>query len=496
MAENYNDSSSLVVATSALGGSLMQMLMSDDIRPGSDPGYELCKIIYLYHPLGSKMAETPLNIAQSQKRERVVQDAPNEVMEAFEAKWDEMKCTPLIHNVMRISRIYGIGSVIMLVEGEDAAQPLDLTTLWSKKPYFNVLDPLNTSGSLVLSQIPTNRYFNKPVTVSTMGQMIHPSRFEVAMNEEPVFIAYTASAFGFVGRSVYQRALFPLKSFIRSMIADDMIATKLGLLVAKQKQPGSIINQAMSAIAGLKRGLLKQAQTGQVLSIDVEEEITTLNMQNVDGAGKYSRDNIIKNVATSADMPAKLLDQETMVSGFGEGSEDAKNIAKYIDKVRGDMELIYKFFEKITMRMAWTPEFYKTIQNQYPENFKSRSFESAFSEWESNYSAEWPSLLIEPESEQIKVEQTKLEAIVSFLQTLLPQLDPENQGRIMQWATDNVSENKLLFPHELDLDYDTLTEFQELAAQNKQDQQDASMAGAGGTDSDVGPEAKKFGKFG
>lgn len=489
MADNF-DSASIIVASSALGGSLMQMLMADDIVPGSDPGYELCKIIYLYHPLGQKMAETPLNIAQSQKRERVVQDAPNEVMEEFDRVWLDTKADELIKNTMRISRIYGIGSIIMLVDGEDASKPLDISTIWRKKRYYNVLDPLNTSGSLVLSQIPTSPDFNKPVTVRTMGQTIHPTRFEVVMNEEPIYIAYTASAFGFVGRSVYQRALFPLKSFVRSMIADDMIATKLGLLVAKQKAPGSIIDQVMATVAGIKRGLLKQAQTGQVLSIDTEEAIETLNMMNVDGAGKYSRDNILKNVATSADMPAKLLDNETMVAGFGEGQEDAKNIARYIDGVRSSMDQLYEFFENITMHVAWNPEFYQAIQSQYPEQFKGRSYDDAFMEWRNNYSAEWPSLLIEPESETIKVEDVKLQATVAFLQTLLPQLDPENQGRCIQWATDNISENKQLFPHELDLDYDELTAHMEYKAANP------PAEGEGDTDKDIGLEAKKFGKFG
>lgn len=493
MSETFN-SANVVVASSALGGSLMQMLMADDIVPGSDPGYELCKIIYLYHPLGQKMAETPLNIAQSQQRERVVQDAPNEVMEEFDRIWLKLKADDLIKNTMRISRIYGIGSVIMLVDGDDPAQPLDVSKLWKGRLAFNVLDPLNTSGSLVLSQIPTSPSFNKPVTVRTNGMTIHPTRFEVVMNEEPVYIAYTASAFGFVGRSVYQRALFPLKSFVRSMIADDMIATKLGLLVAKQKAPGSIIDQVMSTVAGIKRGLLKQAQTGQVLSIDTEEAIETLNMMNVDGAGKYSRDNILKNVATSADMPAKLLDNETMVAGFGEGQEDAKNIARYIDGVRDSMDQLYQFFENITMHVAWNPDFYETIQRQYPERFKNRSYDDAFMEWRDNYSAEWPSLLIEPESETIKVEDVKLQATVAFLQTLLPELDPENQGRVIQWATDNISENKQLFPHELDLDYDMLTEHMETKAQQPPD----ATGGDGQEDMEknVGPEAKKFGKFG
>lgn len=489
MSDNVG-SSQISVTGSTLGGSLMNLLMADDIQPGADPSYQLCKIIYAYHPLGLKMAETPIEIAQSQERDRVVQDAPNEVMEAFKIEWEALSATGLIYNTIRLARVYGIASVVAIVDSEDANEPLDYGSIWNKRIDFNVLDPLNTAGSLVLSQIPTNRNFNKPVTVMTNGMRFHPTRFEVMMNEQPVYLAYTSSAFGFVGRSVYQRALYPLKSFVRSMIADDMIATKLGLLVAKQKQPGSIIDNAMKMIAGIKRGLLKEAQTGQVLSIGTEESIETLNMMNVDGAGGYSRTNILKNVATAAKMPAKLLDNETLVSGFGEGTEDAKNIAKYIDGVRHDMEPLYKFFERITMYRAWNPQFYERIQTLYPEQFGRRTYDDAFGEWVENYQATWPSLLVEPESEQVKVDQTRAESTIAFLQTIVDKVDPINKMKAIQWAADNISENKKLFPHELELDWDELQDWLESQpAQPPMD--DEKIDQAEGND-----VAKKVGRFG
>jgi len=37
---------------------------------------------------------------------------------------------------------------------------------------------------------------------------------------------YTQAAFGFVGRSVYQRPLYPLKSFVQTMITDDLGGAK------------------------------------------------------------------------------------------------------------------------------------------------------------------------------------------------------------------------------------------------------------------------------
>src|SRR6185312_15703313 len=136
-------------------------------------------------------------------------------------------------------------------------------------------------------------------------------------------------------------------------------------------------------------------------SIETDEDVETLNMQNVDGAGTYSRTNILKNVATAADMPAKLLENETMVAGFGEGVEDAKNIARYIERVRIWMNPVYRWFDNIIQYCAWNEGFYKRIQAKYPERYGDVSLEDAFSQWRLSFSAIWPSFLIEPESEQI-----------------------------------------------------------------------------------------------
>jgi len=215
--------SSEVTVSSSIGASLVSLLMADDIQPGTDPSYQLCKTIYLYHPLGQKMAESPINLAQSQSRKVTVQNAPEEVTKAFVKEWADLSADQHIHNVMRLSRVYGLASLVLGCEEVPAEQPLDMTKIWQQSLWFTALDPLNTAGSLVLSQVPTAPDFNKPVVVRVNGKVFHRSRYQVVFNESPVYLAYTSSAFGFVGRSVYQRALFPLKSFIRTMIADDMI---------------------------------------------------------------------------------------------------------------------------------------------------------------------------------------------------------------------------------------------------------------------------------
>ena len=242
------------------------------------------------------------------------------------------------------------------------------------------------------------------------------------------------------------------------MVADDMVATKVGVIVAKIKAPGSIIDNAMQRLAGVKRALLQEARTNNVMSIDIAEDISAIDLTNIDGAGTYSRTNILKNIATSADMPAKMLENETMVSGFGEGTEDAKNLARYIDSIRQWMQPAYRFFDEVVMRRAWNEDFYEIIQREYPEEYKDVKYNDAFYRWKNSFEAEWPSLLRDPDSDS-KVEEVRQRAIISMMEILLPEMDPDNKARVIEWAVANAGENRLLFPQPLLLDYDALKEY-------------------------------------
>src|SRR5208282_4187291 len=263
--------------------------------------------------------------------------------------------------------------------------------------------------------------FLKTTTIRVQGQTYHPSRSRICLNEMPIFLGFTTSALGYVGRSVYQRSLFPLKSFIQSLVTDDMVTRKAGLIIAMIKQAGSIADQAMAWITGMKRQLLKEAGTDNVLSVGIDEKIETLNMQNLDGAYGMARKNILENIAVSADMPAKILNSETFVEGFGEGTEDAKNVARYVERERITMRPLYQFFDEIVMFRAWNKEFFETLRAKYPEEeILKRDYDAVFQDWKNSFKAQWPSLLIEPDSERSKAEKVKLEAIIAWCEITLP----------------------------------------------------------------------------
>ena len=450
-----------VIPGSTLGNTLSTLLTCADIAPGDEPSYQMCKAIYLFHPLGQKMAEAPIKMAQFLPREITIKDGPeDDLRKAFTEQWVSDGQEHHIRNIATQSRVYGIASVALIAEKEKPSDPIDLKKLATTNISFNVLDPLNTAGSLVLNQDPNALDFQKHKDIRVNGTLYHRSRTVTLMNEQPIYIAYTSSAFGFSGRSVYQRALFPLKSFIQTMVADDMVARKVGLIVATLKMAGSVVDMVMNAAAAFKRRVLQIGQTENVISIGEGETVASLDLTNLDGPLSTSRKHILENVAAAADMPAKLLNNETFAEGFGEGTEDAKAVAAYVDGIRAWMQPLYAFMDMVTQRRAWNEKFYATMQAKYPEQYKNVSYEEAFYQWQNSFAAVWPSLLREPESEQVRVADVKLKAIIAMFQVLEPILDPENKGTLVEWLQNQANNTKELIGSPLNLDIQALMEYE------------------------------------
>jgi hypothetical protein len=447
----------------AIPSALMNLLLVDNLQPGDSPSYQACKTIYTDHPLGGKMAESPVKLAQSQKRIIQIPGSPEkELKEAFDNTWNSIGGSGAdlyIRNTLTLSRVYGIASLAIGEDDGETEKPLDIASLVKKKIFFNVLDPLNTAGSLILNQNPNSAEFLKPTHIEVGSVRYHSSRTVIMMNEQPVYIQWTNSAFGFVGRSVYQRALYPLKSYVQSMITDNAITEKAAILVAKIKSPGSIIDQQSRSWFGFKRQAIKGAKTGNVISIGIDESIESIDLKNIRDAAEFARSDILKNIATAADMPASMINQETMAEGFGEGTEDAKNIARYIDGIRMDAAPLYNFFDAIVMRLAWNEEFYQELQRKYPEQYEDAPYETAFYQWKNAFIAEWPNLLTEPDSKKMEAEDVILKAAIGIYEVLSPTLDPVNRAAAAVWLADIVNDRKLLFSSHLQLDEELIAQY-------------------------------------
>ncbi|CAH6043330.1 TPA: DUF1073 domain-containing protein [Klebsiella pneumoniae] len=438
---------------------LMALLDSDDIQPGSTAGYQTCKTIYLFHPLGGKMVDRPIKMAMNESRTVHISQAygiEQRLRDAFEREWKALGADRHIANAARISRIYGVSAIAMLVDNQEPSTAVDYRTLYKHNVTFNILDPLNTAGSIVLNQDPNAQDFQKVEGIKVAGKPYHKSRCVVQQNEDPIYLAYNSAAFGFTGRSVYQRALFPLKSFIQTMRTDDMVAVKGGLLVTKIKGPSSVVNNMMQKLSGIKRMMLKRGKTGEVLQIGDGDNIESIDLSNLEKPLDSARKHILENVAAAADMPAIILNSETFAQGFGEGTEDARAVAVYIDNIREWLDQLYAFFIRVCQYRAWSIEFFQSLRADFPD--LKNTYSLYFASWINNFEYRWPPSLKEPDSEKVKVDETRFKAIVSMLEVLLPQVntDDENRALLIEWAQANANANENLFPQRLDLDIDSL----------------------------------------
>lgn len=447
------------IAIGSCSPELITLLDSEDIQPGMSAGYQTCKTIYLFHPLGGKMVDRPIKMAMNESRTVHISQAygiEQRLRDAFEREWKALGADKHIANAARISRIYGVSAIAMLVDNQESSSALDYRTLYKHNVTFNILDPLNTAGSIVLNQDPNAQDFQRVDGIRVAGKPYHKSRCVVQQNEDPIYLAYNSAAFGFTGRSVYQRALFPLKSFIQTMRTDDMVSVKGGLLVTKIQGPSSVVNNMMQKLSGIKRMMLKRGKTGEVLQIGANDSIESIDLSNLEKPLDSSRNHILENIAAAADMPAIILNSETFAQGFGEGTEDARSVAVYIDNIREWLEPLYDYFIRICQYRAWSIEFFQSLRADFPD--LKNTYSLYFSSWINNFEYRWPSSLKEPESEKVKVDEIRFKAIVSMLEVLLPQVntDDENRALLIEWAQTNANANESLFPQRLDLDIDSL----------------------------------------
>lgn len=433
----------------------------DSIEPGDQAGYQLCKLLWEFHPLGGKLVEKPITMALFKSRINTLDDDPdNRIIAAFEDTWMRLGITEKIRNLYFVARCYGAAAIAVGEKEGDSNEKIDLWKLDEDNIFINVFDPLNVAGSMVTSQDPNSSNFQQANEyITTFGQTWHPSRTLKVFNGTPIYLSFQNSTFGFTGRSVFQRALYPLRSFLLSMKVDNMVSKKSGLLIAKIKQNGSVVSGLMAMATGFKRSILKAGETDEVLSIGETESIESLNLQNIDGAMKTARDNIIANIASASDIPSILIKDEAFATGFGEGSEDSKAIAQYVDYVRQAINPSILFFERIVQHIAWNEAFFTALKNDYPEQFGDRDYQAVFYEWQRNFKSEWPTLLETPEHEVRKGESEVIKQAVEFFSVVAPNLDNANRSKLIAWMADRVNSLESCEDSPLVFDYDDLENF-------------------------------------
>lgn len=444
-----------------LSSELCKILESDEIQPGTDVGYELCKLLWQYHPLGGKLVEKPITMAMCKPRLYNVETDPDErVVRQFEKVWKRMNMSERIKNLFFVARCYGAAAIGVGSDGTACRDPLPTFGLQEEDVYINVWDPLNAAGSMVTDQNPNSRYFqqaNKTLKIS--GKQWHHSRTLKIFNGTPIYLEYQNSTFGFTGRSVFQRVLFPMKSYVGTMTANDLVSQKAGVMVAKTAQNGSVISGIMAAAAKAKREIVKIARTGGVINIGKDDDIESLNLQNIDKALNAARDNIISDIASGSDVPAVLIKEEAFSNGFGEGTEDSKAISQYVDGVRETIAPVIEYFEQLVQYIAWTEDFFTSLKSDYPEII-TEDYKTTFYQWRLEFTAKWQELVEESPDKHRESDSKVVQQAVAIFSSVSPQVDPGNRAILADWLSNVANSTKTYGDVPLIIDMDTLSNYQ------------------------------------
>ncbi|OYV42142.1 MAG: hypothetical protein B7X10_06885, partial [Burkholderiales bacterium 21-58-4] len=134
-------------------------------------------------------------------------------------------------------------------------------------------------------------------------------------------------------------------------------------------------------------------------------------------------------------------------------------IARFIDRIRIEMEPLYRFMSDIVMYRAWNPDFYTSIQSRI-KGYKNVEYKTAFYDWKNAFTAKWPNLLAEPDSEKAEKSDVRLKSVVALVETLTPLLDPQNKAALVEWAQTQINQDDFLFDGELNLDTESLATYE------------------------------------
>lgn len=418
---------------------LSELLDCDPIEVGTAAGYSTCKLLWEKHPLGGKLVEKPVTMALFKPRVIHVDDDPDDrISKRFTEVWDQLKITEKIRNLYFCSRCYGAAAIGIGTRSVRSDKSLPVNPD-AADIFINVFDPLNVSGSMVASQNPNSPDFQQPDAFLTVqGQRWHPSRTMKVFNGAPIYLSFQHSAFGFTGRSVFQRALFPMKAFLQTMETDGLVSEKAGLLVIKENQQTSVISGFMTLMSRVRRLFLKRAKTGGVLSVGQNDAIESLNLQNIDGAMKTARENIIASIAMSCDIPARLIQDEAFALGFSDGTEDSKAVAQYIEGVRNGMNDVFGFFEKFVQSVAWSEDFFEALKAEFPGDIDGEYTEN-FWRWRSSFTAKWEELTQESPQARQEAESKLVDNTAKLFTALMPVLDGDNRATLCVWVADIVN---------------------------------------------------------
>lgn len=375
--------------------------------------YLECKDIYRFWPLGKRIASALPRFALSAKRAFVVKEAPREVNEKLAEISEELDIDGIVLRTSIYARVYGLACIYVATD-VNRLEGLTYKQIQNAQITFNVLDPLAMGGSIVVDNDPLSVNFSKPVAVQIQGHEVSPSRMCIVYNDIPLYYKFNPSSFSFSGPSIYQNMTLLIRSWNRCIIAMQRLATKAASIIKTTKDNANISGISLQAIER-NLALIRSIENDGIASIRSGDELQFFNLTGVNEV-----DAIIQQLNTAlmmalSDTPSGILLDKNLSVGLNDGSEDMKAILMAVEHFRVSMLLpMYKFLDKFLCHKAFSPQFIKTMKEQYPDLYRELSPNQILTKWLQDYSFEWGELYPQNENEKADTDSKLLDNLVKI----------------------------------------------------------------------------------
>lgn len=390
-----------------------------------DLTYEECRDIYRYWPLGKRVATALPNFAMSSGRTFSVKENLPEVVRALEEAESALKIPQVVNKAAIYSRVYGLSFVYVASDSSECPpdKPLSKEEFLHSSCRFNVLDPLSAGGSIQIDNDSLSPTFGLPIYLKVKGKTVSPSRLHLCFNDIPLYYKFNPSSFSFGGPSIYQNMTLLIRSWNRTVLSLQRLATKAASIVVKRKD-GSGITGAQVQALNKNLTAIRSMENDGILSMRVGEEVEFFALNGLSEIDSIcNRLNSMLMMALS-DTPSGILLDKNLSTGLADGDNDMKAIIIATDRFRKDiLKPIYNFLDKFLCYKAFTPELISEIKEKYPELYRDKSDESILTELLDSYSFEFNELYPQSENEKEDTSSKKLDNLLK-----LKELGAESSG--------------------------------------------------------------------
>ena len=365
-----------------------------------DLTYEECRNIYRYWPLGKRIATALPKFAMSPGRRFNCGDAPKEVVDAIEKAALDLQIENAAYRCAVYSRVFGVSFIYIACEGKSPGEAIDYEDIQNLRCVFNVIDPLASGAHIAVDNDPLSITFAKPIATHIRGNPVHSKRIVAVSNDLPLYYKFNPSSFSFSGPSVFQNMTLVIRSWNRSIVALQRLATKAAAIILKVKDTAFATSAGIEA---MQKNLefIRSVENDGIAAIKSTEEVNFFAINGVNEVDVILQKLHSAIMMALSDTPTNILLDKNLSTGLADGDNDMKAILISVDGFRKDtLAPLYAFMDRYLKYKAFTPALINEMRRKYGDLYSTLSDEEILRRWCDDFSYEFNELYPQTENER------------------------------------------------------------------------------------------------